>query len=73
MGASPASGVADTLGRFASGGLFVAALGDLSERRLQRWRMIDSVAKRLGVSWDEAEAAANEAAAKGLADDRGWA
>jgi Mn-dependent DtxR family transcriptional regulator len=27
--------------------------------------MIDSVAKRLGIPWDEAEAAANEAAAKG--------
>jgi len=27
--------------------------------------MLDSVAKRLGVPWDDAEAAANEAAAKG--------
>jgi Mn-dependent DtxR family transcriptional regulator len=44
---------------------FCAALGDLSERRPQRWRMLHSVAQRLGVGWDEAEAAANEAAEKG--------
>ena len=44
---------------------FCSALGDLTDRRPQRWRMIDSVAKRLGVSWDEAEAAAIEAEAKG--------
>ena len=40
---------------------FCSALGDLTDRRSQRWRMIHSVAKQLGVSWDEAEAAAGEA------------
>jgi hypothetical protein len=40
-------------------------MGDLSERRPQRWRVLRSVAERLGVPWAEAEAAANEAAAKG--------
>ena len=40
---------------------FCSALGDLTDRRPQRWRMIHSVAKQLGVSWDEAEAAAGEA------------
>jgi hypothetical protein len=44
---------------------FCQALGDLSERRPLRWRMLVSVADRLGVSWDDAEAAANEAAAEG--------
>ena len=42
---------------------FCQALGELSEP--QRWRMILSVAQRLGVSWDEAETGTNEAAAKG--------
>ena len=40
---------------------FCSVLGDLTDRRPQRWRMILSVAKQLGVSWDEAEAAAAEA------------
>jgi hypothetical protein len=44
---------------------FCPPLGDLGDRRPQRWRMINSVAKRLDVSWDDAEVAANEAAAKG--------
>lgn len=38
---------------------FCQALGDLSDRQPQRWRMIRSVAERLGVPWDEAEIAAN--------------
>jgi hypothetical protein len=38
-----------------------SALDDLTDRRPQRWRMIHSVAKQLGVSWDEAKAAAGEA------------
>jgi hypothetical protein len=33
--------------------------------RPQRWRVIHSVAERLGLPWDEAEAAANEVAAEG--------
>jgi len=40
---------------------FCSVLGDLTDRRPQRWRMIRSVVKQLGVSWDEAEAAAAEA------------
>ena len=44
---------------------FCQALGDLSDRRSQRWWLLDSVAKKLGVPWDDAEAAAKEAAAKG--------
>ena len=40
---------------------FCSVLGDLTDRRPQRWRMLLSVAKQLGVSWDEAEAAAAEA------------
>ena len=44
---------------------FVSALGDLSDRHPQRWRMLDTVAKRLGVPWDDAEGAAKEAAAEG--------
>ena len=44
---------------------FCLALGDLSDRRPQRWRMLQSVAQRLGVPWDDAEAAAKEAASKG--------
>jgi len=44
---------------------FCSALGDLTDRRPQRWRMIHSVAKQLGVSWDEAEAAAGEAETHG--------
>ena len=44
---------------------FCEALGDLSDRRPQRRRMIHSVAQRLGVPSDDAEAAANEAASKG--------
>jgi hypothetical protein len=44
---------------------FCQALSALSDGRPRRWRMIDNVGKRLGVSWDEAMTAANEAAAKG--------
>jgi len=43
---------------------FCHALGNLSDRRTQRWRMIDSIAQKLGVPWDEAETVANEAAAE---------
>ena len=45
---------------------FCSLLGDLTDRRPQRWRMINGVAKHLGVRWDEAEAAAIEA------ETRGW-
>jgi hypothetical protein len=44
---------------------FCSALNDLSEHRPQRWRMLDSVARKLGVPWDDAEAAAKEAEAQG--------
>ena len=44
---------------------FCSVLGDLTDRRPQRWRMIHSVAKQLNASWDEAEAAAVEAETKG--------
>ena len=40
---------------------FCSALGILSELRPQRWRMLDSVAQELGVGWDDAETAANDA------------
>ena len=46
---------------------FCSALGILSELRPQRWRMLDSVAKAAGLSWEDAETAANEAAANGWA------
>jgi hypothetical protein len=44
---------------------FCSALGDLSENRQQRWRMMNSVVEKLGLGWDEAEAAAREAEAQG--------
>lgn len=43
---------------------FCQTLGKLTERRPQRWRMLDSVAKELGLGWDDAETAANEAERK---------
>lgn len=44
---------------------FCAALGDLSDHKPQRWRMVHSVAQRLGVDWEEATLAAREAEAEG--------
>ena len=40
---------------------FCSALGILSELRPRRWRMLDSVEEELGLGWDDAETAANDA------------
>ena len=44
---------------------FTKALGALTERRPNQWRMIASVAQRLVVEWPAAEKAALQAEAKG--------
>lgn len=44
---------------------FTKALGDLTDRKPSQWRVIASVAKRLGVEWPAAEKVVHQAEAKG--------